>query len=102
MFRIFRNFRKQDLLLLLGGVIAVVLQVGLELKMPDYMSEITKLVETEGSEMSDIMRNGGLMLACALGSFVANVGACFFFATASASLSMNTRKKLFDQIVLDK
>ncbi len=98
MFKIFRNFRKQDILLLLGGVIAVVLQVGLELKMPDYMSEITKLVETEGSEMSDIMRNGGLMLACALGSFVANVGACFFFATASASLSMNTRKKLFDKV----
>lgn len=98
MFRIFRNFKKKDILLLLGGIIAVALQVWLELKMPDYMSEITKLVETEGSEMGEIYRNGALMLACALSSFVANVGAGYFFATASASLSMNTRKRLFDKV----
>lgn len=98
MFRIFRNFKKRDLLLLFGGIIAVALQVGLELKMPDYMSEITKLVETEGSDMGEVLRNGGLMLACALSSFAANVAAGYFFATASASLSMNTRKCLFDKV----
>lgn len=98
MFRIFKIFRKSDIFLLLGGVIAVAAQVVLELKMPDYMSEITKLVETEGSDMGEIFRNGGLMLACALSSFVASVAAGFFFATASASLSMNTRKKLFDKV----
>ncbi|MBR3176676.1 ABC transporter ATP-binding protein [Candidatus Saccharibacteria bacterium] len=98
MFKIFRNFKKHDLVFLFGGVIAVILQVWLELKMPDYMSEITKLVETEGSEMGEILRNGGLMLACAFGSFAATVAAGYFFATASASLSMNTRKKLFDKV----
>ncbi len=98
MFKIFKNFRKSDIFLLLGGVITVAAQVVLELKMPDYMSEITKLVETEGSDMGEIFRNGGLMLACALSSFVASVAAGFFFATASASLSMNTRKKLFDKV----
>ena len=98
MFKIFRNFKKHDLVFLFGGVIAVILQIWLELKMPDYMSEITKLVETEGSEMGEILQNGGLMLACALGSFAATVAAGYFFATASASLSMNTRKKLFDKV----
>jgi ATP-binding cassette subfamily B protein len=98
MFRIFRNFHKKDWLFLLGGGALVACQVWLELTMPDYMNEITKLVQTEGSDMGDIMRNGGWMLACAFGSFIASIGACYFFATASASLSMNTRKKLFDKV----
>jgi len=98
MFRILRNFRKIDFALLLGGFLLIAAQVGLELKMPDYMSEITKLVQTEGSEMGDIFKSGGMMLICALASFIANIGAGYIFATISASLSMNTRKKLFDKI----
>ena len=49
MFRIFRNFTKRDYLFLFGGVLLVASQVGLELKMPDFMSEITRLVETRYS-----------------------------------------------------
>ena len=98
MLRIFRNFRAKDLGFLICGILLVAIQVGLELKMPDYMSEITRLVQTEGSEMGDILGNGGWMMLCALGSFVATVGAGFCFATASARLSMNTRKKLFDKV----
>lgn len=98
MFRIFRNFHTKDLGFLFCGILLVAVQVGLELKMPDYMSEITRLVQTEGSEMGDILGNGGWMMLCALGSFVATVGAGFCFATASARLSMNTRKKLFDKV----
>ena len=98
MFRILRNFRKIDFLLLFGGFLLIAAQVGLELKMPDYMSEITKLVTTEGSTMGDVYKNGGMMLLCAFVSFIANIGAGYIFATISASLSMNTRKKLFDKI----
>ena len=98
MFRIFRNFRTKDSGFLICGILLVAVQVGLELKMPDYMSEITRLVQTEGSEMGDILGNGGWMMLCALGSFAATVGAGFCFATASARLSMNTRKKLFDKV----
>ena len=98
MLRIFRNFRAKDLGFLICGILLVAIQVGLELKMPDYMSEITRLVQTEGSEMGDILGNGGWMMLCALGSFAATVGAGFCFATASARLSMNTRKKLFNKV----
>lgn len=98
MFRIFRNFRAKDLVFLFCGILLVAGQVGLELKMPDYMSAITRLVQTEGSDMNEILKNGGWMLLCALGSFIATVGAGFCFATASARLSMNTRKKLFDKV----
>lgn len=66
--------------------------------MPDYMSEITRLVETPGSEIRDILSNGGLMLLCALGAFFATIFAGYCFARASASLSMNVRKKLFDKV----
>ncbi len=98
MFRIFRNFRAKDLVFLFCGILLVAGQVGLELKMPDYMSAITRLVQTEGSDMNEILKNGGWMLLCALGSFIATVGAGFCFATASARLSMNTRKKLFNKV----
>ena len=98
MFRIFRNFRAKDLVFLFCGILLVAGQVGLELKMPDYMSAITRLVQTEGSDMNEMLKNGGWMLLCALGSFIATVGAGFCFATASARLSMNTRKKLFDKV----
>lgn len=98
MFKILKNLRGRDVAFLLCGILLVVAQIGLELKMPDYMSTITKLVQTPGSDMGDIMNNGGWMLLCALGSFVATVGAGFFFATVSARLSMNTRKKLFTKI----
>ena len=98
MFRILRNFRKIDFLLLAGGFLLIAAQVGLELKMPDYMSEITKLVQTPGSEIGEIYKSGGMMLLCAFLSFIASIGAGYIFATISASLSMNTRKKLFDKI----
>ncbi len=81
-----------------GGILLVAAQVGLELKMPDYMSEITRLVETPGSDIRDILMNGGWMLLCALGAFFATIFAGYCFARASASLSMNVRKKLFDKV----
>ena len=98
MFRILRNMKRKDVAFLLCGIILVACQVGFELKMPDYMSEITRLVQTEGSKMGEILQNGGWMLACAFCSFIATVGGCFCFATVSARLSMNTRKKLFDKV----
>lgn len=64
----------------------------LELKMPDYMSEITKLVQTEGSQMSEILKNGGYMLACALGSLIAAVITGYFISNISSVFSMNVRK----------
>ena len=66
--------------------------------MPDYMSEITVLVQTEGSEMKDIIKNGGAMLGCALGSLVLAVFTGYIVSYISAVFSMVTRKKLFDKV----
>ena len=80
------------------SIILIVVQVWFELKMPDFMSEITKLVETEGSQMSDILKNGGYMLLCAFGSLLSSVIVGYFSATVAANLSKNVRKKLFDKV----
>lgn len=98
MLKLLKNLNKRDWLLALCCVVLVVGQVGLELKMPDYMSAITRLVQTEGSQMIDIIKNGAYMLACALGSLLLAVFAGYFSSTVSSNFSMRTRKKLFEKV----
>ena len=98
MFKLFKTLGKKELLMALICFVLIVGQVWLELKMPDYMSEITVLVQTEGSQMSEIVKNGGYMLACAFGSLLSAIIVGYMTATISATLSMKVRKKLFDKV----
>lgn len=98
MFKLFKTLGKKELLMALICFVLIVGQVWLELKMPDHMSEITVLVQTEGSQMSEIVKNGGYMLACALGSLLSAIIVGYMTATISATLSMKVRKKLFDKV----
>lgn len=72
-------------------------QVFLDLKMPDYMSEITTLVQTGDSQMSDILTVGGLMILCALGSVVAAFIVGYFVAKIAGGLSMTLREKVYEK-----
>lgn len=98
MFKLLKNIGLKEWLLTLVVFVLIFGQVWLELKMPDYMSEITVLVQTEGSEMKDIIKNGGAMLGCALGSLVLAVFTGYIVSYISAVFSMVTRKKLFDKV----
>ena len=98
MFKLLKNIGLKEWLLTLVVFVLIFGQVWLELKMPDYMSEITVLVQTEGSEMKDIIKNGGAMLGCALGSLVLAVFTGYIVSYISAIFSMVTRKKLFDKV----
>lgn len=98
MFKLFKNLGKKELLMAFICLLLIFGQVWLELKMPDYMSEITVLVQSEGSQMNDILRNGAYMIACALGSLVSAIIVGYIAATISATLSMKVRKKLFDKV----
>ena len=98
MLKLIKNFTKKECFLALMCLVLVVTQVWLELKMPDYMSEITKLVQTEGSQMKDILVNGGYMLACALGSLVAAVITGYITSRISSNFSKTIRKKLFNKV----
>ena len=70
MFKLFKNLTKKDVITILISVVLIVFQVWLDLKLPDYMSEITRLVQTEGSTINDILVQGGYMLACAGGQLL--------------------------------
>ena len=98
MFRLFKNLRLKDILFLLIGIALIVFQVWLDLRMPEYMNNITKLVETEGSKMNDILINGGYMLLCSFGSLIAMIIVGYLISYVSANFSMNLRKKVFDKV----
>ena len=98
MLKLIKNFTKKEWILALICLVLVVTQVWLELKMPDYMSEITKLVQTEGSQMKDILVNGGYMLTCALGSLVAAVITGYITSRISSNFSKTIRKKLLNKV----
>ena len=98
MFKLIKNLRKKEWILSFVIFALVIVQVWLELRMPDYMSEITKLVQTEGSKMTDILINGGYMLACACGSLLAAIVVGYLVSRVSATFSMIIRKKVFDKV----
>ncbi|MDO4467303.1 MAG: ABC transporter ATP-binding protein [Bacillota bacterium] len=98
MWNLFKNFDKKDIFYILMAFIGICSQVWLELKMPDYMSTITRLVQTEGSSMADILENGAYMMLCALGSLLGAVIVGYFTSHIAATLSMRIRKLVFDKV----
>ena len=98
MFKLFKNLHKKDYIFIVLAILFIAGQVGLELKMPEYMSSITKLVQTEGSKMEDILQNGGMMLLCALGSLISTIIAGWFVSHIGADFSYITRKRIFDKV----
>lgn len=99
MLKLFRNLRKKDWLFVGISLIFIVCQVWLDLKLPDYMSEITKLVQTEGSAMNDILYAGGMMLLCALGSLASAVVTGYFASQIAAGLSMRLRDRVYGKVM---
>ena len=97
--RLFRYLKKKDVGFIFISLCFILCQVWLELKMPDYMSEITKLVQTEGSQMKEILMAGGAMLLCAMGSLVATLIVGFFGAKISAGLAMYLRDGVYCQVM---
>ena len=95
---ILKNINKKNVITFIIIAMLVVLQVWLELKMPDFMSEITRLVEIKDSNMSDILKNGGYMLLCALGSLVAAVFTGYLVAWLTATITKRIRKELFTKV----
>lgn len=98
MFKILKYLKKEEWLYMLCGFVFILAQVYLDLKLPDYMSEITMLVQTQNSSMNDVLQAGGYMLLCALGSLVASIIVGYFAARVAANLSWRLRSNLFNKI----
>lgn len=98
MIKIIKNFTKKDALIIIACIIIMFFQVWIELKLPDYMSAITRLIQTDGSKMSEILKQGGYMLSCALGSMISAVIIGYLASGLSASFSLRLREKIFKKV----
>ncbi len=98
MIKLFKNFTKKDVFLIIICVNLIALQVYLDLKIPDYMKEITTLVQTTGTKIGDVLLQGVYMLICAFGSLLSAVFVGYLSSLISATFSKNVRKKLFEKI----
>jgi len=98
MIKTFKYLKPKEWILAGVCLVFIVMQVWLDLKLPDYMAEVTKLTQTQGSAMSDIWRNGGYMLLCALGSLAAAIIVGFIAARIAASFSQRLRSLIFNKV----
>ena len=98
MLKLFKNFERKDYLIIFIVFFFVVFSVFLELKIPEYMSEITRLVQTESSTMNEILTSGSYMLLCAVSSLVCTVIVGYLTSLLSARFSRNIRRKIFSKV----
>ena len=99
MFKLFKNFTKKDIAAIITCIALIVFQVWLDLRLPDYMSEITKLVQTEGSTIGEILVQGGYMMACAFGSLLSSFVVGYIASKLSANFSYTLRGKIYNKVL---
>lgn len=98
MIKLIKNLNKKEILFILIAVILIVFQVWLDLKIPDYMSEITKLIQTKDSEIIEVLKTGVYMLLCAFGSLIIAFCVGYFASYTGTSFEKNLRKKVFYRV----
>ncbi len=98
MIKLFKNFNKRDIIIIISVIGLVIFSVFLDLRMPEYMSEITKLVQTEDSTMKQILTSGMHMLICAVSSLICTIAVGYLTSLLSASFSKTIRKKIFAKV----
>ena len=98
MLKLFKNLTRKEWLFVGISLIFIIAQVWLDLKLPDYMSEITMLVQTDGSTMGEILTAGAKMLACALGSLIGSVIVAALAAKVATNFGARLRENIFDKV----
>jgi len=98
MFKLLKKLSKKEIILVGVCLLFIIGQVWLDLKLPDYMSEITKLVQTEGSKVIEILKQGGYMLLCAGGSLISACIVGYFASYIASSFSKKVRGDIFEKV----
>ncbi len=98
MIKLFSNLSRKDLFIIIAVISLVVFSVFLDLRLPEYMSEITKLVQTEGSTMNEILTSGGHMILCAVGSLICTICVGYLTSLLSARFSRKIRRLIFEKV----
>ena len=99
MIQLLKRMRRREALMALLCAVLVVGQVYFDLRLPDYMTELTKLIKTPGSNTGDILSVGGEMLLCTLCSAVLAVGCGYLSARTAAGFSFSVRRDLFHHVM---
>ncbi len=98
MINLFKYIKKKDWFFIIIAIGFIVVQVWLELKMPDYTKELTKIVQSGTNTVTEVWKNGGMMLLCAAGSMVSAIICSYFISQVASSFSMTLREELFKRI----
>ena len=98
MIKLFKNLEKKDFIIILFVALLVIFSVFLDLRLPEYMSDITRLVQTEDSTMNEILKSGVFMLLCAVSSLICTIVVGYFTSLLSARFSRSIRKKIFEKV----
>lgn len=99
MLKLLKYLQKKEIGMIILSIGFIVLQVWLDLEIPDYMSTITTLVQTPGSTINDILLNGGYMLACAVASAITTIIVGFLAAKIASRLARRIRSLVFNKVV---
>ena len=99
MVKLFRYLKKREWLMAAVSLVFIISQVWLDLRLPEYMSQITVLVQTDGSTMSEILTAGAKMLGCALGSMAMAIITCYFASVIAASVSRRLQSELYHKVL---
>lgn len=99
MIKILKYLRLKEWLMIVVSIGFIVGQVQLDLRLPEYMSEITRLVQTEGNAMSDVLAAGGKMMLCAFVSLLFAVAVGFLSAQIAARFSFRLREGVYDKVM---
>ena len=99
MIKLFRYLRKKDWLFVCISLCFIVFQVWIDLRLPDYMAEITRLIQTPDSALSSVMWAGMKMLSCAILSMAAMFVVGYFVAQVAAGLSKRLREAVYDKVI---
>ena len=98
MFRLVKKFNKKDVSIVLVCLALISFQVWLDLKLPDYMSTITSLLQQESTQIKDILEQGVYMLLCAGGSLVSAIIVGYLASLLSSTFSRKIRRQIFDKV----
>ena len=98
MIKLFKNLSKKQLLMILSCVLIMIFQVWIDLKLPDFMSKITKLIQTDNIDKVEVLKQGGFMLLCAFGSMVSAIIIGYIASSLSAAFSLKLREKVFKKV----
>ena len=98
MLKLMKIFTKKDILVIFLCIAIMVFQVWIELRLPEYMSTITKLIQTSGSTIPEVLKQGGHMLLCAFGSMTSAIMIGYLSSGLSATFSQKLREKVFKKV----